>query len=53
MITVLGKAACNEDKLAHWPCRCKALGLVFDFDALTVTTPAPKVTMIVGRLLAL
>ncbi len=45
--------ACNEDKFNQWSCLCKALGLIFDLDFLTVTMPAPKVTKIVGRLLVL
>jgi len=53
MVTVLGTTACNEDKFTRWSRRCKALGLIFDLDALTVTMPAPKITKIVGRLLAL
>jgi hypothetical protein len=53
MVTVLGTTACNEDKFTRWSRRCKALGMIFDLDALTVTMPAPKITKIVGRLAAL
>ncbi len=50
---VLGKTACNEDKFTRWSRRCKALGLIFDLETLTVTMPASKIAKIVGRLLAL
>jgi hypothetical protein len=53
MIAVLGTTACNEDKFTQWARRCKALGLIFDFDSRTVTMPAPKIAKILGRLLAL
>jgi hypothetical protein len=53
MVMVLGTTACNEDKFTRWSRRCKALGLIFDLETLTVTMPAPKIAKIVGRLLAL
>jgi hypothetical protein len=48
MAMVLGTTACNEDKLTRWSRRCKALGLMFDLETLTVTMPAPKTTKLWG-----
>jgi len=53
MMMVLGTTACNEEKFTQWARRCKALGLIFDLDTLTVTMPATKIAKIVGRLSAL
>jgi hypothetical protein len=53
MVTVLGTTACNEKKFTTWQRQCRALGLIFDFDSLTVPMPASKMAKIVGRLLAL
>jgi hypothetical protein len=53
MVMVLRTTACNEDKSTRWSRRCKALGLIFDLETLTVTMSAPKIAKIVGRLLAL
>jgi hypothetical protein len=52
-VTVLGRTACNEDIFTQWSRACKVLGLISDFDALTVTMPVPKIIKIVGHLLAL
>jgi hypothetical protein len=53
MVTVFGTNACNEKKFTAWQRQCKALGLIFDFELQTVSMPASKIAMIVGRLLAL
>jgi hypothetical protein len=53
MILVLGTGACNEKKFTPWARQCKALGLMFDLDTMTVSIPAAKIAQVLGRWLAL
>ena len=53
MILMLGTGACNEEKITHWSRQCKALGVIFNLDAMTVSLPAAKIAKVLGRLLAL
>ncbi len=53
MILMLGTGACNESKFTVWSRQCKALGLWFDLDAMTVSMPEAKIAKVLGRLLAL
>ncbi|OWY92834.1 hypothetical protein PHMEG_00037997, partial [Phytophthora megakarya] len=44
MTTILGPTAVNEDKFTSWKTRQKALGLIFDTVAGTVSMPAAQIT---------
>jgi hypothetical protein len=53
MILKLGTGACKEKKFTPWARQCKALGILFDLDNMTVSMPDAKVAKVLGRLLAL
>jgi hypothetical protein len=52
LVMVLDATAFNEKKLITWQQQYEVLGLIFDFDSLTVTTPASKLTKIMGCVFA-
>ena len=50
MVLMLGTNACNEEKFTIWAFQCKALGLIFCLQSMTVSMPAAKISKILGRL---